>query len=144
MHYLTSHIRTSTSRLQESSTQGKREEVNGSKMLGQETLGERPSRLSPGDNEAKAQGTVTSPHRNPCSYLISEPQSTLAHRHHLVPMPATKNNCEDSQQLHLLEEDILTLPRQTQVSNSVTCQVIPASVRTRSSREVIKPKRLDR
>lgn len=37
-------------------------------------------RLSPGDNEAKAQGTVASPHHNPCSYLISEPQNTLAHR----------------------------------------------------------------
>lgn len=95
------------------------------------------SRLSPGGNmwitDTKAQGTVTSAHRNPRSYLVSRLQGTLRrNRHHLVT--ATKNNCEDSQQLHVPEDDM---------STSVNCQVIPANVRTRSGRKVIKPKSLD-
>uniref|UniRef100_A0A8C8J5T6 Uncharacterized protein n=1 Tax=Oncorhynchus tshawytscha TaxID=74940 RepID=A0A8C8J5T6_ONCTS len=97
------------------------------------------SRLSPGGNmwitDTKAQGTVTSAHRNPRSYLVSRLQGThRRNRHHLVPMTATKNNCEDSQQLHVPEDDM---------STSVNCQVIPANVRTRSGRKVIKPKNLD-
>lgn len=83
----------------------------------------------------QAQGTVTSAHRNPRSYLVSRLQGThRRNRHHLVPMTATKNNCEDSQQLHVPEDDM---------STSVNCQVIPANVRTRSGRKVIKPKNLD-
>lgn len=87
---------------------------------------------------AKATGTVTSVHPTPRSYVISGPQGTIRrNRSHLVPLPISETHTET--QLTRSNErntpaEILSEPQAHQT---------PDVVRTRSGREVVKPKRLD-
>ncbi|XP_072557014.1 uncharacterized protein [Paramormyrops kingsleyae] len=58
------------------------------------------SQLVPGDqvwiSDTRAQGTVTSLHHSPRSYLISGPSGTLRrNRRHLVPIPVLQSHNED-------------------------------------------------
>lgn len=84
--------------------------------------------------DARAQGTVTAVHPTPRSYVISGPQGTIRrNRSHLVPIPQTEAQTEATQ--------IQATP--TETVSEPSAPHTPGVVRTRSGREVIKPKRLD-
>lgn len=95
------------------------------------------TKLSPGDQvwitDEKAQGTVTSVHNSPRSYLVSGPQGTLRrNRQHLVPMPDSHGNQPE-------QGDIPPSASSGTLSPPKPSQSTPSVVRTRSGREVKKP-----
>lgn len=99
-------------------------------------------KLLPGQSvwitDAKAQGTVTSVHPTPRSYVISGPQGMIRrNRRHLVPIPTPSSQIEQLP-THSNEKDI-----KTETFSERITQQTPDVVRTRSGREVIKPIRLD-
>lgn len=104
--------------------------------------------LAPGDQvwitDTKTSGTVTSEHPMPRSYLVSGPQGTLRrNRCHLVPLPPAADSRYEAQPVPTTEVDDYNTTRDTLIVSPMIPQVTPTMVRTRSGREVIKPKRLD-
>uniref|UniRef100_A0A8C5D510 Gypsy retrotransposon integrase-like protein 1 n=1 Tax=Gouania willdenowi TaxID=441366 RepID=A0A8C5D510_GOUWI len=86
--------------------------------------------------DAKAQGTVTSVHQTPRSYVISGPHGTIrSNRSHLMPIPMSETQTEQQ----LTQSNEKSIPREA-VSEPKAQQGV---VRTRSGREVKKPERLN-
>lgn len=87
---------------------------------------------------AKATGTVTSVHPTPRSYVISGPQGTIRrNRSHLVPLPISETHTETQ----LTQSNERNTP--AEILSEPQAHQTPDVVRTRSGREVVKPKRLD-
>lgn len=100
------------------------------------------AKLIPGDQvwitDTKAQGTVTSIHPSPRSYVVCGPQGTLRrNRQHLVPMPGSQDENQPEQ------GDIPPRASSGTLSSPKPSQSTPSVLRTKSGREVKKPQRLD-
>uniref|UniRef100_A0A3Q1EST4 Integrase catalytic domain-containing protein n=1 Tax=Acanthochromis polyacanthus TaxID=80966 RepID=A0A3Q1EST4_9TELE len=98
-------------------------------------------KLLPGQSvwitDAKAQGTVTSVHTTPRSYVVSGLQGTIRrNRSHLVPIPIPETQTEPqlTQSNEKNTPETVSEPKEQQT---------PGVVCTTSGREVIKPKRLN-
>uniref|UniRef100_A0A8C5G7Q6 Integrase catalytic domain-containing protein n=1 Tax=Gouania willdenowi TaxID=441366 RepID=A0A8C5G7Q6_GOUWI len=85
--------------------------------------------------DAKSQGTVTSVHQTPWSYVISGPHGAIRrNRSHLMPIPMSEIQTE----LELTQSNEKSIPKEA-VSGPKAQHGV---VRTRSGREVKKPERL--